>query len=138
MLNLALAFGIGFQTPVVVLLLGWAGIVDRKTLAKYRRYAVAISAVAGAILTPADPLSMMLLAIPLYVLFELGMLLLVVFPPKLNPDREPDGDADDDPDPDYSASDLLDKSRRAHDPNGYDTPPRINDSDALDDNPEGS
>jgi len=161
-LSLALAFGVGFQTPVVVLLLGWAGIVERETLAKYRRYAIAISVVAGAILTPADPLSMMLLAIPLYVLFELGMLLLIVFPPKINPGREPDGDADDDPDPDpdsepgpdsdpepesesdpefekhYSPDDLLDKSRRAHDPNDYDTPPRAEESDSLGDDPEGS
>ena len=96
-LNLALAFGIGFQTPVVVLLLGWAGIVERATLAKYRKYAVAVCTVAGAVLTPADPLSMMLLAIPLYILFELGMLLLIVFPPNWGTPRagaEPDGDAD--------------------------------------------
>lgn len=104
-LNLALAFGIGFQTPVVVLLLGWAGIVTRQTLAKYRKYAVAVCVVAGAVLTPADPLSMMLLAIPLYILFELGMLLLIVFPPNWGrprteeqDGREPDGDADEDTD----------------------------------------
>lgn len=111
-LNLALAFGIGFQTPVVVLLLGWAGIVERVWLAKYRRYAFAICTVAGAVLTPADPVSMLLLAIPLYLLFELGMLLLVVFPPvgvgPLEPReedrgtpaaREPDGDAAEDAEP---------------------------------------
>lgn len=80
-LMMGLAFGTGFQTPVVVLLLGWAGIVTREFLAKYRRYAVAVAAVAGALLTPADPLSMVLMAVPLYLLFELGMLLLIVFPP---------------------------------------------------------
>lgn len=80
-LNLALAFGVGFQTPVVVLLLGWARIIERAWLARYRRYALAVCAIAGAILTPADPLSMILLAIPLYLLFELGMFLLIVFPP---------------------------------------------------------
>lgn len=108
-LNLALAFGVGFQTPVVVLLLGWAGIVERVWLARYRRYAFAVCVVAGAVLTPADPLSMMLLAVPLYLLFELGMLLLIVFPPigvgplepregdEVSPTRrEPDGDADED------------------------------------------
>jgi tRNA(adenine34) deaminase len=106
-LNLALAFGVGFQTPVVVLLLGWAGIVDARLARPYRRYAFAICVVAGAVLTPADPLSMMLLAVPLYLLFELGMLLLIVFPPvgvgPLAPrdndtpaEREPDGDADED------------------------------------------
>ncbi len=88
-LNLALAFGVGFQTPVVVLLLGWARIIERAWLAKYRRYAFAVCAVLGAVLTPADPLSMILLMIPLYLLYELGMFLLVVFPPgKMTPGHE--------------------------------------------------
>jgi len=80
LLNFALAFGIAFQMPLVVLLLGWVGIVDRPWLAKYRRHVAGICAVLGAILTPADPVSMLLLAIPLYLLFELGMFLLVVLP----------------------------------------------------------
>ncbi len=139
-LNLALAFGVGFQTPVIVLLLGWAGIVERKTLAKYRKYAVAVCTVAGAILTPADPLSMMLLAIPLYILFELGMLLLIVFPPNWGvprqdddagtPDaaKEPDGDADEPaplewmPDEDEPV-DIFDETPGTRDPNAYDDPP---------------
>ncbi len=80
LLNFALAFGIAFQMPLVVLLLGWAGIVDRPWLAKYRRYVIAGCAIISAILTPADPLSMVLLALPLYGLFELGMLLLILLP----------------------------------------------------------
>jgi len=92
-LNLALAFGVGFQMPVIVLLLGWARLVERDWLAKYRRYAFAICVVAGAILTPADPLSMMLLAVPLYLLFELGMLMLVIFPPgEVGAEADADGD----------------------------------------------
>lgn len=79
-LQLALAFAVGFQTPVVVLLLGWAGLIDRKTLSRYRKQAVMGAAVAGMLLTPADPLSMLLMAAPLYVLYELGMLLLIVMP----------------------------------------------------------
>jgi len=90
LLNMGLAFGIGFQTPVVVLLLGWAGIVTRQTLARYRRHAVLVSAIAGAVLTPADPLSMVLLAIPLYVLFELGMLLLRIWPASFERADEPE------------------------------------------------
>jgi len=88
-LTMGLAFGTGFQTPVVVLLLGWARLVTRAFLAKYRRYAVAIAAVLGALLTPADPLSMILMAVPLYLLFELGMLLLIVFPPGGRRDDSP-------------------------------------------------
>lgn len=80
LLNFALAFGVAFQMPLVVLLLGWAGIIDRQTLAKYRRHVCAVCAVLGALLTPADPISMLLLMIPLYLLFELGMFLLVVLP----------------------------------------------------------
>ncbi|RMH13609.1 MAG: preprotein translocase subunit TatC [Planctomycetota bacterium] len=80
LLNFALAFGVAFQMPLVVLLLGWAGIVEREWLARYRRHVLAICAVLGAMLTPADPLSMILLAGPLYLLFELGMILLVLLP----------------------------------------------------------
>jgi sec-independent protein translocase protein TatC len=79
---LALAFAIGFQTPVVVLLLGWLGIVERSFLTRNRKYVVFISAVAAAVLTPTpDPLSMMLLAVPLYLLFELGLVMLRFLPP---------------------------------------------------------
>jgi sec-independent protein translocase protein TatC len=76
-----LAFIAGFQTPVVVLLLGWTGIVTRAAMAKKRRYAVFFSAAAAAILAPSpDPFSMIALAIPLYGLYELGLFLLQVLP----------------------------------------------------------
>ncbi len=80
-LMMGLAFGVGFQMPVIVLVLGWAGIVTREMLGKYRRYAAVICAIVAALITPVDPLSMILMAIPLYLLFELGLILLVVFPP---------------------------------------------------------
>lgn len=79
-LSLALAFAVGFQTPVAVLLLGWAGLVERPMLVKYRKQAIMICALSAALLTPADPLSMVLLAVPLYLLFELGGLLIVLLP----------------------------------------------------------
>lgn len=79
-LGLALGFGVGFQTPVVVLLLGWVGIVRPADFSRYRKYIFLGCIVAAAVLTPADPLSMILLAIPLYGLFELGVLLLRVLP----------------------------------------------------------
>lgn len=79
-LNLALAFGVAFQTPVVVVLLGWVGLIDPKIMGKYRRYAIAVCAVLGAMLTPADPVSMLLLAGPLYLLYELGLLILRLVP----------------------------------------------------------
>ncbi len=79
-LTFALGFAIGFQMPVVVLLLGWAGIIDHTSLAGYRRYIAMGCMVVGAILTPADPISMMLLGGPLYLLFEFGMVLQRVMP----------------------------------------------------------
>ncbi|MDC0429261.1 twin-arginine translocase subunit TatC [Phycisphaerales bacterium] len=79
-LTLALAVTVAFQMPLVILLLGWAGIADRKFLTSNRRYAVLVCAILGAILTPADVVSMVLLFVPLYLLYELGILLLLVAP----------------------------------------------------------
>ena len=79
-LGLAMGFGVGFQMPVVVLLLGWVGIVRPGDFKRYRKYIFLGCIVAAAVLTPADPFSMILLAVPLYGLFELGVLLLRVLP----------------------------------------------------------
>lgn len=79
-LSFALAFAVAFQMPVVVLLLGWAGIIQPTVLVQYRRYAIMVCAVLGAVLTPADPLSMLLLAGPLYALYELGLAMLRMLP----------------------------------------------------------
>lgn len=79
-LNMGLAFGIAFQTPVVVVMLGWVGILDPRSMKRFRKHAIAISAILGAFLTPADPVSMMLLAVPLYLLYELGLFILRVMP----------------------------------------------------------
>ncbi len=79
-LNMGLAFGIAFQTPVVIVMLGWVGLLDPRAMGKYRKHSIAICAIPGAVLTPADPLSMILLATPLYGLYELGLLILRVFP----------------------------------------------------------
>lgn len=81
-LSLAFAFALGFQMPVVVLLLGWSGIVGIGTLTKYRKHVMLGCAIGAAFLTPADPVSMVLLALPLYMLFEFGVVLLRVLPAK--------------------------------------------------------
>ena len=62
--TLLLAFGLCFQLPVVLALLGMAGLVTSKLLASGRRYAVVAVFVVAAILTPPDPFSMMSLALP--------------------------------------------------------------------------
>lgn len=80
LLSLSLAFAAGFQAPVVVLLLGWAGFVTPAFLRKYRRHSFLVCAIAAALLTPGDVSSMLAMLAPLYLLFELGILLLVLFP----------------------------------------------------------
>ncbi|MCB2089028.1 MAG: twin-arginine translocase subunit TatC, partial [Sphingomonadaceae bacterium] len=65
-----LAFGISFLLPVLLLLLNRAGIVDRKQLAGARRYVIVAVVALAAIVTPPDPGSQIILAIPLWLLFE--------------------------------------------------------------------
>jgi sec-independent protein translocase protein TatC len=91
LLSLSLAFAAAFQTPVVVLLLGWAGIIDRKFLSKYRKHAILVCAIAAALLTPGDPASMILMLIPLYLLYELGGILLKYFPASRVAGEKPPG-----------------------------------------------
>jgi sec-independent protein translocase protein TatC len=80
-ITFAIGCVVAFQTPVVVLLLGWAGIVTGKGLRKYWRHVAGACSVAAAILTPSpDPASMLLLAVPMYALYELGLLLLWLLP----------------------------------------------------------
>ena len=74
-LNFILAFGLLFQLPLVLLFLAKIGIVNYKMLAGNRSYAIVIALTVGAIFTPADPLSMFMLAVPLYLLFEVSLIL---------------------------------------------------------------
>jgi len=73
--GLVLSFGLAFELPVVVLLLAAAGLVKPELLAKVRRYAIVVIVTAAAFLTPGgDPTSTIALALPLYVLYELSVL----------------------------------------------------------------
>lgn len=74
-LKMLVAFGAVFETPVVIFILSIAGIVDPNALGKYRKYVVVIAFIVGAILTPTpDIMSQALLAGPLLVLYEVGVL----------------------------------------------------------------
>lgn len=70
LMSLILAFGVSFQLPVVLIVLGRLGIVSTKNLKDFRRYAIVFIFTAAAVLTPPDVVSQFALALPLLVLYE--------------------------------------------------------------------
>ncbi|GLC27535.1 twin-arginine translocase subunit TatC [Roseisolibacter agri] len=78
-IGMAVAFGIVFELPIVILALTALGILTPAFLNKYRRHAIVLCIVGAAFVTPgADPTSLFALAIPLYFLFELSVVLSTV------------------------------------------------------------
>lgn len=72
---MVIAFGAVFELPVLAFVLGQLGIISHRTLAKGRRYAVVLIVILAAILTPTpDAFSQLMLAVPLYFLYELSIL----------------------------------------------------------------
>lgn len=69
-LKVLLGFAIGFQFPMVVLVLVYLGLLSPRTLKQYRRHAIVGLAMAASILTPPDPYSMIVMLLPLVLLYE--------------------------------------------------------------------
>ena len=70
-----LAFAIIFELPMVLTLLAMMGVVDYKFLSKYRRHAIIVNVIVAAIVTPTgDPFNLALMALPMMVCYELGVL----------------------------------------------------------------
>jgi sec-independent protein translocase protein TatC len=72
-LKLFFAFGLAFEIPIAALILIWTGITTPESLAKKRPYIIVGCFVFGMLLTPPDVISQSLLAIPMWILFELGV-----------------------------------------------------------------
>lgn len=70
---LFMAFGVAFEVPVAIVLLCWSGVTTPEELRKKRPYVLVGAFVVGMLLTPPDVFSQTLLAIPMYLLFEVGV-----------------------------------------------------------------
>ncbi|MGD9888240.1 MAG: twin-arginine translocase subunit TatC [Halothiobacillaceae bacterium] len=73
-IGLFFTFGLAFEVPVAVIVLSMVGVVTPDQLAEKRRYAILVAFIIGAIFTPPDILSQFMLAIPVWMLYELGIL----------------------------------------------------------------
>lgn len=70
---LFMAFGVSFEVPIAIVLLCWSGVVTPEDLKKKRPYMLVGAFVVGMLLTPPDVFSQTLLALPMYLLFEIGV-----------------------------------------------------------------
>ena len=88
--SIVLAFGIAFEVPIATLLLVWAGLTTPEKLGKARPYVFLMAFVIGMFLTPPDVISQTLLAIPVYLLYEAGIIMSRVLTKKTDKEAEPD------------------------------------------------
>ena len=86
-----LAFGLVFEFPVVLVLLARIGVIDSKTLARHRKYAILLIFIFAAVMTPPDLISQVLMALPLMGLYELSIILAKLFGKKPPQTPPPDG-----------------------------------------------
>ena len=77
--TIVFAFGIAFEVPVATVLIVWAGLTDIEKLGKARPYVFLMAFIAGMFLTPPDVISQSLLAVPVYLLYELGIIMSRIF-----------------------------------------------------------
>jgi sec-independent protein translocase protein TatC len=89
---IVLAFGIAFEVPVATVLIVWTGLTTPAKLGKARPYVFLLAFVMGMFLTPPDVISQTLLAVPVYLLYELGIVMSRFFVP--NRDKSEDSDSE--------------------------------------------
>lgn len=73
-IDLLKVFGIAFQLPLIMIILNRIGVLSKNTASRYRRYVVVCIFIAAAVLTPPDIVSQILLAVPMWLLFEISLL----------------------------------------------------------------
>ena len=109
------AFGIAFEVPIVAIVLVWTGVTTPQALAQKRPYIIVGAFVIGMMLTPPDVISQSLLAIPMWALFEIGLIMSRIFikPEELAPSH-PDYQFHDDDPSDDDMETMLDEMERDH------------------------
>jgi sec-independent protein translocase protein TatC len=80
--TIVLAFGIAFEVPIATVLIVWTGLTTPEKLGKMRPYVFLMAFVVGMLLTPPDIISQTLLAVPVYLLYEAGIIMSRVFAKK--------------------------------------------------------
>lgn len=79
---ISFVFGLAFEVPIATVLIVWAGITTPEKLTKARPYVFLSAFVVGMFLTPPDVISQTLLAVPVYLLYELGIVMARIFTPR--------------------------------------------------------
>ncbi|MBT8090070.1 MAG: twin-arginine translocase subunit TatC [Gammaproteobacteria bacterium] len=85
---IVLAFGLAFEVPIAAVLIVWTGLTSVEKLAKARPYVFLGAFIVGMFLTPPDVISQTLLAVPIYLLYELGIIMARLFAPKTGDSAE--------------------------------------------------
>lgn len=85
---IVLAFGLAFEVPIAAVLIVWTGLTTVEKLAKARPYVFLGAFIVGMFLTPPDVISQTLLAVPVYLLYELGIIMARLFVPKAGDNAE--------------------------------------------------
>ena len=88
--TIVFAFGLAFEVPIATVLVVWTGLTTPDKLGKARPYVFLGAFVVGMFLTPPDVISQTLLAVPVYLLYELGILMARIF---ANKEKDPEDDA---------------------------------------------
>lgn len=80
--QMCLMFGVAFEMPLIIVILGMMGVISQSFLKNNRRYAIMFLSVIAAVITPPDIISMVMMLVPMIVLFEIGVFIVGTFEKK--------------------------------------------------------